>query len=57
MTLVSGARSSSWRGGSMLNMFGGSSEMSVSMSVPVADENVCQSLSAASTSAARLIIQ
>jgi hypothetical protein len=37
----------------MLKMLGGISEMSVSISVPRADEKVRQSESAASTSAAR----
>ena len=41
----------------MLNMFGGSNVMSVSMSVPRADEYVRQSPKASSTSAALLSIQ
>jgi hypothetical protein len=41
----------------MLKMFGGSSEMSVSISVPRADEYVFQSAAAVSTSSARLSIQ
>ena len=41
----------------MLKMFGGSSVMSVSISVPRADENVCQSRSALLTSSLRLSIQ
>ena len=41
----------------MLKMFGGIRLMSVSISVPRADENVRQSRSAASTSAARESIQ
>ena len=45
----------SW--GEPLNMFGGSNVMSVSTSVPRADENVFQSDRAASTSSARLSIQ
>ena len=50
-------RSSSWRGGSMLNMLGGIRVMSVSINVPRADENVCQSVSASLTSSARVSIQ
>ena len=49
-TRASRLRSSSWRGGSMLKMFGGSSVMSVSTNVPRADENVRQSRSASLTS-------